>query len=363
VRGIRARLLVPLLVAVLVPAAGVGPAASLAAGAAEASPFSGTALWITQLPALATPAQLASEAAQARARTVFVKAAEGSTPELQFSSALVSGLRSAGVSVCAWTFVSGEDALAEAAAAALAVHDGAQCLVIDAESTYEGRYGAAQAFERALRSQLGSGFPIALAGEAEVLEHPRFPYSVFLGPGGFGYDMPQLYWLDLGVSVQAAYAATIGVNAIFGRPIVPVGQLYGGPAAGELESFRALAGAYGLPGASFFDLDVAQPQELEALAVAPAKLAPRAITPPTIHAGADGDEIVWAQELLNAAGARLPVGGYFGEQTARAVSRFQARQHLRSDGLLGPATWRALLRLRAREPSWAQRPPDSASGG
>ena len=193
-RGTCARLLVALLVAVLAPAAGVDPAASFAAGTADASPFAGTALWITQLPPLATPAQLASEAAQAHAPTVFVKAAEGSTPELQFSSALVSGLRSAGVSVCAWTFVSGEDALAEAAAAALAVHDGGQCLVIDAESAYEGRYAAAQAFVRALRSQLGSGLPIALAGEAEVLEHPRFPYSVFLGPGAAGATRREPSW-------------------------------------------------------------------------------------------------------------------------------------------------------------------------
>ena len=72
------------------------------------------------------------------------------------------------------------------------------------------------------------------------------------------------------------------------------------------------------------------------------------------------DEIVQAQELLNAAGAHLPVGGFFGAETAHAVTTFQSRHRLRPDGVLGPATWKALLRLRPREPSWASGPPDCA---
>jgi len=332
-----------------------------AAGAAgETSPFAGTALWVTQVPVLSTPEQLAAEAAQAGARTLFVKAAEGTAPELQFSATLLAGLRAAGLSVCAWTFAYGEDPLAEAAVAVAAVRDGAQCLVVDAEGQYDGRYYAAQQYVRALRAALGASFPIALAGEAEVLEHPQFPYSVFLGPGGFNFDMPQLYWLELGLSVDGAYAAALPANAIYGRQIVPVGQLAGAPTASELELFRTLAGSYGSPGVSFFDLDVAQPDELVALATPPAALPRRVLPLPTLRAGADGDEIVWAQELLNAAGAHLPVGGFFGTQTATAVAHLQARHRLPANGMLTPATWKALLRLHAREPSWAHGPPDSA---
>jgi hypothetical protein len=338
-------------------AAGASPAR---AGAAGSSPFAGTALWITQVPAAESPEQLAGEARAAGAGALFVKAADGSTPELQFSPTLVAGLRAAGERVCAWTFAYGEAPPAEAAVAVAAVRAGAECLVVDAEGQYEGRYGAAQSYMRALRSALGASFPVALAGQAEVLEHQCFPYSVFFGPGGASFDLPQVYWLELGLSVQAAYAAAIPVNAIYDRPMAPVGQLFGAPSASELGAFRALAGAYGLAGTSFFDLDSAQPGELAALAVAPSRLAHRAIGLPTLRAGADGDEIVWAQELLNAAGARLPVGGFFGAQTARALARFQARRRLPASGVLGPATWRALLRLRPREPSWAKAPPLSA---
>jgi len=327
---------------------------------AATSPFMGTALWITQVPALATPQQLAAEAQQAGSRTLFVKAGDGSTTALQFSPTLVAGLRASGESVCAWTFAYGVEPLAEAAVAVAAVHDGAQCLIVDAEDQYDSRYGAAQTFVRTLRAQLGSRLPIGLAGQPDVLEHPKFPYSVFLGPGGFDFDLPLMYWLELGVSVQAAYAAAIPINAIYARPILPVGQLYNNPTPGELAQFRGLAGAYDSPGVSFFDLDAAQPQGLLALAAPPAPQRRRPIPLPTLRAGADGDEIVWAQELLNAAGARLPVGGFFGAQTARALAAFQTRHRLRPTGVLGPSTWRALLRFHAREPSWAAQPPDSA---
>jgi Putative peptidoglycan binding domain len=334
--------------------------ASAAPAAAQLSPFAGTALWITQVPALSTPEQLAGEARKAGARTLFVKAADGSTPQLQFSATLVAGLRQAGVSVCAWTFAYGIDPAGEAAAAVAAVREGARCLVVDAEGQYDSLYGPAQAFVRALRAQLGTVFPIALAGQAEVLEHPKFPYSVFLGPGGFNFDLPQMYWLELGLSVDATYAAALAANAIYARPVAPVGQLSGGPAPSEVERFRALASAYRSPGVSFFDLDSAQPATLAALAAPFAELGRRALPLPTLHAGADGDEIVWAQELLNAAGARLPVGGFFGAQTAHALVAFQGRHHLRANGILGPSTWRALLRLHARQPSWANGPPASA---
>jgi hypothetical protein len=332
-----------------------------AVGLPRNSPFVGTALWIRQVAA-STPQALAAAARSAGARTLFVKAGDGSSADPQFSAALVGALRGAGVSVCGWTFAYGQDPAGEAAVAVAAARAGAQCLVIDAEGQYDSLYGPAHVFVRALRSQLGSRFPIGLAGQAEVLQHPRFPYSVFLGPGGFDVDLPQMYWLDLGLSVDSAYAATLGPSSIYGRPVLPVGQLYGSPAPtpAELTRFHALARAYGLPGASFYDLDAAQPQGLAALAAPVAAIPRRAINPPTIHPGADGDEIVWAQELLNAAGARLPVGGFFGAQTARALALFQARHRLRPNGVLGPATWTALERMHPRAPSWANGPPDSA---
>ena len=327
------------------------------AAQAERSPLRARSLWVAGAIA---PATIAAEAGQAGVRTVLVKAADGTTPEPQFSPALAAQLRGAGLSVCAWTFVYGADPAGEAAAAIGAVHAGAQCLVVDAEGQYDSRYGAAQLYVRLLRQALGGAFPIALAGQAETLEHPRFPYSVFLGPGGFQFDMPQIYWRDLGLTVARAYGVAVGENALYGRPIVPVGQLYGGVSAAEVRQFATFAAAYGAPGASFFDLDAADPSQLAALAALGAPTVHRAVRPGTIRPGADGDEVLWAQEHLNGAGAHLPVGGFYGAQTAAAVARFQARHRLRRSGVLDASTWHALLRVHPRVPSWAKRPPDSA---
>jgi hypothetical protein len=333
---------------------------ALAAQPSAPAAFRGQALWVTQLAPTQSGDEVVAEAVAGGMRTVYVKAAEGATAELQFSPALVGEMRAAGATVCAWTFAYGSEPASEAAAAVAAVRAGAQCLVVDAEEQYDSLYGAAQQFVKALRAQLGAAFPIGLASEAEVAEHPKFPYSVFLGPGAFDAVLPQIYWRDFGVSVQAAYAAALPGNSIYGRAILPVGQLYGSPSAAELVSFRALARDYGIPGVSFFDLASSTPEELTALAAPLPKLARKAIVAPTLRAGADSDQVVQAQELLNASGAHLPVGGYFGAQTARAVGAFQARHRLPANEMLGPATWKALLRFRPREPSWANGPPDSA---
>jgi hypothetical protein len=333
------------------------PSSGLAVESPVPRPFAGTALWVTQIAPAQSGQELVAAAAGAGVRTLYVKAAEGSSPEPHFSAALVSEMRAAGATVCAWTFAYGQNPSAEAAAAVAAVRDGAQCLVVDAEGQYDKLYGAAQLFVRTLRSQLGAGFPIGLAGEAEILRHPTFPYSVFLGPGGFNVFLPEIYWLEIGVSVDAAYAATLGGDSVYGRPILPVGQLFGSPTPAEVTRFRALAGAYGASGLSFFDLDSAPPEALAALGAPLPHLARRAILAPTLRAGGCGDEIVQAQELLNAAGAHLPVGGFFGAETERAVASFQTRHRLSPSGVLGPATWRALLHLRPREPSWASAPP------
>jgi hypothetical protein len=182
---------------------------------------------------------------------------------------------------------------------------------------------------------------------------------VFLGPGAFQLDMPQMYWRDLGLTVPRAYSVAMGENLLYGRPVAPVGQLYGGVGAAEVGQFATLAAEYGTR-ASFFDLDSAEPAQLASVvphAVPAIKLALRAAT---IKPGADGDEVLWAQELLDGAGAHLPIGGFYGAQTAGAVARFQARHRLHRSGILDAATWHALLKAHPRVPSWAKRPPDSA---
>jgi peptidoglycan hydrolase-like protein with peptidoglycan-binding domain len=43
----------------------------------------------------------------------------------------------------------------------------------------------------------------------------------------------------------------------------------------------------------------------------------------------------------------VPVDGEFGTATERALKRWQTQQGLRASGVVGVATWRALLRSQA----------------
>src|SRR5947209_19712593 len=114
----------------------------------------------------------------------------------QFSRGLVSRLHAAGIRVCAWQYVYGNSPMSEALVGVHAVHSGADCLMIDAEGEYEGKYVSAQTYIKGLRHRIGQRFPVALAGLPYVDYHPAFPYSVFLGPGAANYNMPQMYWSD-----------------------------------------------------------------------------------------------------------------------------------------------------------------------
>ncbi|MGA9382109.1 MAG: peptidoglycan-binding domain-containing protein [Phormidium sp.] len=62
-----------------------------------------------------------------------------------------------------------------------------------------------------------------------------------------------------------------------------------------------------------------------------------------IGPGSKGKDVVYLQQLLNKKGYSLKVDGDFGKRTEEAVKNFQKRRGLKVDGIVGPATWNALL--------------------
>ena len=70
-----------------------------------------------------------------------------------------------------------------------------------------------------LRSRIGQDYPVALASFPYVDYHPALPFSVFLGPGGAQYNVPQLYWKDIGTTVDNGFIHTWVWNRIYQRPI------------------------------------------------------------------------------------------------------------------------------------------------
>lgn len=289
--------------------------------------------------------------------TVYVKAGDGATNWAQFNQQLVSRLHRGGLDVCAWQFVYGDHPAAEARVGAISVERGADCLVIDAEADYEGKYAAADRYIRGLRAAVGETYPISLAGFPYVDYHPSYPYSVFFGPGGAQYNQPQMYWKTIGTSVRTVYEHTYLFNRIWGHPIYPIGQTYEAPGNGPLKLFRRFAASYGGLPPSWWDWQETAGGEWGALG-ANSALKPVAgyritVEHPLLKRGSKGDMVVWAQEHLIGAGEELPVTGIFGQETRAAVRAFQESHGLEVDGRIGTTTWQALLAFTPYRVPWA----------
>ena len=309
-------------------------------------------MWIWYVSA-SSGGNLSSIIATARSyglSTVMIKSGDGATMWSQFNSQLVASLHAARLKVCAWQYVYGARPVNEAEVGATAVRAGADCLLIDAESEYEGRYIQAQTYVTKLRSLIGSRFPVGLAGFPYVDYHPGFPYSVFLGPGGAQYNVPQMYWPDIGTTVDTIYAHTFEFNAPYQRPIEPLGEVAGNPAPAQVLRFRQLSRAYGSTGVSWWDWQQSTVRDWSAIDRPVGNLfgfttqSTLPLLTPSGQGGISaGDLVVWAQEHLVAAGEAVQVDGVFGSATQAAVLQFQAARGLPATGVLDPPTWQALL--------------------
>jgi hypothetical protein len=323
------------------------------------TPFDRQGMWIWYVERSSggsIPA-IVAQAKRAAVGTVYVKAGDGGSAWSQFTSGLVRALHRGGLDVCAWQFVYGDSPVAEARVGAAAVRNGADCLAIDAEGEYEGKYAAADRYIRTLRAAIGETFPLSLAAFPYVDYHPSFPYSVFLGPGGATYNQPQMYWKAIGTSVRGVYEHTYLYNRLWGHPIYPIGQTYESPGNGPLKLFRRFAASYGGLVPSWWDWQETSGREWGALAATSASRPVTGyrqdFTHPLLKRGSRGDLVVWAQERLVGAGQDVPVTGVFGKLTRAAVRSFQSAKGLPVDGAIGTTTWGALLNFTPYRMRWS----------
>jgi Putative peptidoglycan binding domain len=348
--GCAAALAAALAVALPAPAGAQGPAV------APALRGNGMWIWILRSTNGGSVPSIVAQSRRYNIRTLFIKSGDSRNYWSQFNRGLVSALHRAGLRACAWQYVYGAYPAAEAQVGAQAVRNGADCLVIDAESEYEGRYAAAYTYITRLRQLVGPSYPVALAGFPYVHFHPAFPYSVFLAPGGAQYNQPQMYWRAIGTSVDQNYSTTYTQNRIYKRPILPLGQTYGGTPVAEIRRFRQLAQAYQAPGVSWWSWQETSAAAFQALGRPVAGLTgyqPRTSYPP-LGPGSRGDRVVWAQQLLWSAGQRQPITGYYGPSTTARVRSFQASRGLAQTGSIDAATWTRLLALTPAKVRWVR---------
>jgi hypothetical protein len=356
-----------ILVAIAAVAATTGLAAGPLSGGAVSqttgdtpsagNPLAGDGMWIWYL-SHSSHGKLGAIAKKARANgieTVLIKSGDGTGYWSQFSRSVVSGLHARGLRVCAWQFIYGRRPGKEAKVGAAAVANGADCLVLDVEGQYEGKYPQASYFISSLRSRIGPDYPLGLASFPYVDYHPALPFSVFLGPGGAQYNVPQLYWKDIGTTVDSGYTHTWVWNRIYQRPIVPLGQVYNRPKAGQIKRFRALAMSHGFEGVSWWSWQSAGKRQWQALRT---PVGPASATPypsyPFLRLGSKGDFVAWAQQLLAGAGMSAPITGYYQASTQSAVYSFQATRGLPQTGNLDVPTWSVLIQSKALPVTWTK---------
>jgi hypothetical protein len=319
-------------------------------------------IWLLNVSSGGNLSSIASQAHRYGIGTLYIKSSDGSVMWSQFNSSVVRTLHSYGIRVCAWQFVYGKYPILEAQAGANAVHRGADCLVIDAEGQYEGKYVSAGTYITRLRRSIGARFPVALAGFPYVDYHPAFPYSVLLGPGGAQYSVPQMYWREIGTTVDAVYAHTYLYNRLYLRPIYALGQVYNSPPTWQLIRFRQFLAVYGASGVSWWDWQEASGYTWPAISQWVGHLTDVVALPgeAAISEGSAGDLVVWAQEHLLAAGENVAVDGGYGPRTVAAVRNFQAIHGLVPDGVIGPQTWSGLFRYRPPALTWGPISPKTS---
>ena len=307
--------------------------------------------------------RIARKAKSHGVRTLYIKSSDGGNPWSQFTPGLVRYFHHRGLRVCAWQYVYGNRPKAEARVGGTAVRKGADCLVIDAEAEYEGHYVAADKYIDKLRHRVGRHFPTALASFPYVDYHPSLPYSVFLGPGGARFNLPQVYWHAIGVGVGKADRHTLRYNRVYRRPIYPLGQTFkdsgGRPSRKQIQRFRRLAISFGFPGVSWWSWQDTTRKQWRVLGHKVDKgiagVHPEPSNYPQLSKGNKGDLVLWAQEHLRGAGAHVPVTGLFARKTYRAVRRFQRSHQLAVDGRIGPHTWRKLVKVKPDMVDWSSK--------
>jgi peptidoglycan hydrolase-like protein with peptidoglycan-binding domain len=322
--------------------------------------FRGNGMWIWELSRSegGNAAAIAARARSAGISTVFIKSSDGATSRwAQFNPEIVAALHANGLRACAWQFVYGNDPVAEASLGADAIADGADCLVVDAESAYKGKYAAAQQYVAALRATVGPNYPLGFTSFPYVDYHSALPYSVFLGPGGAQANLPQVYWKDIGGTVDAVSSRTVAHNRIYGTAIAPIGQTYDNPPAADIARFRSLWAAYGSTGLSWWSWQATGEDEWAVLAqpLVAATIPPPDPGWPTLAKGNKGDQVVWLQQHLASFDASVTVTSTFDTVTDTALRNFQTSRGIPVTGTTDALTWQAVLGLPIQPVDWANR--------
>ena len=174
-------------------------------------------------------AAIAAQAQAAGIRTLYVKSSDGGSELLVAvqSRSWSPSCTPLGLNVCAWQYVYGSHPPARRRSAPDAVADGADCLVIDAEVEYDGRYAAAQTYMHDLRAPSVPTTRSAWRRFPYVDYHGRSPTPSSSVPAAPSTTLPQMYWQEIGDVGRYRLRPHLRPESDLRAPDHPLGQFYG----------------------------------------------------------------------------------------------------------------------------------------
>lgn len=227
----------------------------------------GKGMFIWKIPRIeeGNPQAVAAVAKGAGLTHVLVKIANGSytyngtwNDPTDYTTPLISALRSLDIKVWGWHYVYGDDPVGEANIAIRRINEyNLDGYVIDAEAEYkkDGRKSAAKTFMSRLRSALPN-LDIALSSYRFPSYHPQIPWSEFLD--ACTYNMPQVYWMKANNPAdQLERCISEFQNISPSRPIIPTGAAFSEhgwqPTAAEVLEFIKTAKNMNLSALNFWE--------------------------------------------------------------------------------------------------------------
>lgn len=325
------------------------PPATAAVDAAFRS--QGMWIWYASQAERGNVRRIAFQARRHKVRSVFLKSSDGSRWWKQFDQ-YAAPLKAAGLRVCAWQYIYGRDPIAEANLGARAVRAGADCLVINAEVEYRSKHTQAQRYLTQLRAQIGSKYPVGFTSFAYPDFHPTVPYSVFLGPGGAQWNLPQMYFKAFKSKIRSVFFHTYSVNQVYQRPIHPLGQTYQRVRYSEALKFRKYVKRYRARGYSWWAWHETSRRTWKALRRKVRRQRRKPLTPyPELRSGNKSDLVRWCRLKLNASGAELTDSLSFDRKMVAALKLFQLQNGLVPSGRMDQATWPVLQTVRLPAPA------------
>jgi hypothetical protein len=201
-----------------------------------------------------------------------------------FLDALLPVAHGGGLKIIGWDFPYFSDVGADISRAVAAIGyttptgDRLDGFSADVETRFEGVSLSAENaawYGAGLRTAVGPSYPlIATVPRPSAARQADYPYAE--ATASFDAIAPMVYWIDTPPDEDAAQA--VDFLAVFGKPVLPIGQAYDGgleggqpgtPTGAEITAFINTSAAHGAKGVSFWSWQHASAEMWGAIASAP----------------------------------------------------------------------------------------------